>query len=507
MSLRISILKAPDSVVLFESTKTITTEGGTIGRGNDNLWVLEDPERYLSTHHCQFTFENGQFYITDQSTNGTYYNNSSEPMGKGTKLPVNDQDTFIVGDYEFSIQLSDDSPGFDSVDGFAPGPFATGAAEASPGLASSPFASGMVSGSDSLFGDESVEKDPLAALDKAQGGQDSLAPGLDGQPGIDPFGLPTQPDQADPLNQQIAWPNAVPDAELPASDIASTAAIPDDWDDDFLSSPPLTAETPIASKPAAPKASHPVGQSVGNASAQISNNRQQELEQENAALKAELDILRQQLVTHKNRAKADMSVDTTLIESLGFENKNLDEAQIENINQLAGEVLREMVAGLMQVLGSRSSIKNEFRMNVTTIQPVENNPLKFSANVDDAMENMFLKQGDTFKKPVEAVRDGFEGVAEHQVAVIAGIREAFRSVIERFDPVLLDERFAKQHKGSLMLGSHKAKNWESYVEYYSELVDDIDKSFQYLFGDGFVRAYEEQLQKLAISRKSKKFSR
>jgi len=162
-----------------------------------------------------------------------------------------------------------------------------------------------------------------------------------------------------------------------------------------------------------------------------------------------------------------------------------------------------MVTGLMQVLGSRSSIKNEFRMNVTTIQPVENNPLKFSANVDDALENMFIKQGNAYKKPVEAVREGFEGIAEHQVAILAGIRAAFKGVIERFDPVLLENRFAKQNKGGLIPGSQKAKNWDLYNEYYNDLAGDIDKSFQYLFGDDFVNAYEEQLSQLAIARKSK----
>lgn len=142
-------------------------------------------------------------------------------------------------------------------------------------------------------------------------------------------------------------------------------------------------------------------------------------------------------------------------------------------------------------------------MNVTTIQPVENNPLKFSANIDDALENMFLKSGNAFKRPLDAVTEGFDSVAEHQVAILAGIREAFKAVIERFDPILLEERFSKQGRGSLLPGSQKAKNWEAYASYYEDLVGDIDKSFQYLFGDGFVRAYEDQLQKLAISKKSR----
>lgn len=145
-------------------------------------------------------------------------------------------------------------------------------------------------------------------------------------------------------------------------------------------------------------------------------------------------------------------------------------------------------------------------MNVTTIQPVENNPLKFSANIDDALENMFVKKGNAFKKPIDAVDEGFKSVAEHQLAVLAGIREAFTSLIQRFDPAQLEERFSQQNKGSLLPGSQKARKWDSYVSYYQEMAGDIDSSFQYLFGDKFVRAYEDQLQKIAISRKAKKFT-
>ena len=135
---------------------------------------------------------------------------------------------------------------------------------------------------------------------------------------------------------------------------------------------------------------------------------------------------------------------------------------------------------------------------------MENNPLKFSANVDDALENMFVKQGNAYKKPVEAVQEGFESIAEHQVAILAGIKMAFKGVIERFDPVLLEERFAHQNKGSFMPMNQKAKNWEYFTEYYNELAGDLDNSFQYLFGDDFVKAYEDQLQKMTISKKAQK---
>ncbi len=533
MPIEVTITKAPESVSITEPTKTFDEQGGSIGRGKNNAWVLDDPERYLSACHCRVSCENGQFYLTDQSTNGTFFNGSVNPMGKGTKLPLNDGNVFVLGDYEFSVSVNSAMQGAHS------DPFATTSGDdiytaPLPGdnfghNDASPFGGGHVSSSDPLFSTSPEETDPLAALDKVQGGAQGFVGSADpfqASPASDPFAGPSHSDQADPLNQQVSWPNSVPEQ--------GGGGIPDDWDDDLMSAPaqpsapppvaptpppvaptpPPVAPKPVAPKPVAPKpvAPKPVAaqpapsQAVPQPASRQADKQNSEAllaqQQENKRIQAELDILKQKISAQQRRVKKDVSVDTTLIEAMGLNNKNLVDAEIAQINMIVGEVVREMVSGLMQVLGSRSSIKNEFRMNVTTIQPVENNPLKFSANVDDALENMFIKQGNAYKKPVEAVKEGFEGIAEHQVAILAGIRAAFKGVIERFDPILLEQRFAKQKKGGIIPSSQKAKNWELYLEYYNELVGDIDNSFQYLFGDEFVQAYEDQLQKLVIARKT-----
>ena len=569
MSLLVTIIKSPESVTLAETSKTFDAQGGSIGRGQSNSWVLDDPERFLSSCHCQLSNEAGQFFITDMSTNGTFYNGSANPIGKGVKQPLNNGDQFSLGDYEFSVSISGGaslSDPFASDGSSAPSSisddiFSTPDAGFGSNAGDSPFATGHVSSSESLFGSDAEETDPLAALDKAQGGSmgnnmggsTSGATGSDivsgnsgfgGDPfssptpatdpmanfGGDPFSGGTHSDQADPLQQQVTWPDAVPEAPQ------GGGGIPDDWDDDLMSSPAPAAAPPVTPPAApapvpppvapstpltepsftAPPEAAPTSGTGGmqdklqittqfNAQeSEILSLQNQEYKKANAKLQTEIEILRQRINTMQQGTKTDVTVDTTLLDAMGFQSKNLVDAEINQLNQLAGEVLREMVSGLMQVLGSRSSIKNEFRMNVTTIQPVENNPLKFSANVDDALENMFIKQGNAYKKPLEAVREGFEGIAEHQVAILAGIRSAFKGVVERFDPVLLEARFSKQNKGGLIPGSHKAKNWDLYLDYYNELVGDIDNTFQYLFGDDFVQAYEDQLQKLAIARKSNK---
>ena len=530
MPLLVTIIKAPESVSVAEASKTFTEQGGSLGRGKDNAWVLDDPERFLSTCHCQISSENGQFYITDLSTNGTFFNGSVHPMGKGTKLSLNDGNVFVLGDYEFSVSTSMTahdagsdpfSSDFPSA-GQIPGDDIFSSPAPGDGFGSSdsdPFGGGHVSSSDSLFNTGSEETDPLAALDKAQGGSSGIPSDFSSDSsassdpfqstaGSDPFGGSSHSDQANPLNEQVSWPDSQPEQ-------GGSGGIPDDWDDDLMSSspavsqpesksPPVQPSMPLTVPPVvpAPAVSQPVQQ---QATGQFDANASQMMQAqklENEKIQAELELLKKQINAQKGGVQKDVSVDTILIEAMGLQNNHLDDADITKINQLVGEVVREMVSGLMQVLGSRSSIKNEFRMNVTTIQPVENNPLKFSANVSDALENMFIKEGNAYKKPVEAVREGFEGVAEHQVAILAGIRAAFKGVIERFDPILLEQRFSKQKKSGIIPGSQKAKNWECYLEYYNDLASDIDNSFQYLFGDEFVKAYEDQLQKLAMNRKS-----
>ena len=95
-------------------------------------------------------------------------------------------------------------------------------------------------------------------------------------------------------------------------------------------------------------------------------------------------------------------------------------------------------------------------MSVTTIQSVENNPLKFSPTLEDAMVNMFVRSGNAYIDPVTAIKEGIEGIADHQFAVFAGMRSAFNHLLERFNPQILEAKFNKQ-KSNNMLATKKAK--------------------------------------------------
>lgn len=526
MSLLLTIIQSPENTELKENTRTFDGQGGSIGRGADNQWVLQDPERYLSSRHCQITHQGGQYLLVDTSTNGTFLNGSSEPMGKGNSAVLKDGDRFTLGDYEFQVTLwGAPQAGADSPFG---SPAQSNGADddifGSPSAAGSPFGSpmpGHIPSSDPLFSVEPEETDPLAALDKAGASSAPANPFMESdpfantpssQPSSDPFGFGgSYSDGADPMQQNVSWPSSSP--------AGGGGGIPEDWDldEDPLAPQPMNSppapQQPVPPQPVPPQAAPtpppapiapaPVPQAgVSQQEADQLKARIAELDQANKILAAQVEKLQNQPAAPRPASAG--GADHTLIDALGLGERALDDAQIADINQMVGELMREMVAGLMQILSSRSSIKNEFRMSVTTIQPVENNPLKFSVNVDDALENMFIKKGNAYKKPREAIQEGFGEIAQHQVAVLAGIRSAFKGVIERFDPLQMEKRFEKQNKGGLIPGSKNAKNWELFCDYYNEVAGDLDNSFQYLFGDDFVRAYEDQLQRLAIARASQK---
>ena len=535
MSIVISITKLPDGAVDTKSTHTFAQQGGTIGRSPDNDWILEDPEKFISSQHSQITCENGQYYITDLSTNGTFSNGAPEPIGKGNTVKLNDGDKFALGDYEFltsiwqqeekqQIPNSNDGPFAES----APVPssltaspimedipeqdyFASARTNSSSidGFAS-PF-TGHVDGNDSLFSPEPMETDPLAALDSARS-----IPSMPNSSVFDSnvFPATSQADQADPMQQSVSWPEST----------IESGGIPENWD---LTSTPVTATAAPAPLNKANFMTGEIAFDTSNENNLAENSKSQKkkvsLEKANEKILAEIEILKKQaqkqalqqqiekntqepISASKNKKhsspRAVTTNDQSLIDALGLSDNDLSDQKVVEINQVVGELVRETITGMMQVLSSRSTIKNEFRMNVTTIQPVENNPLKFSANINDAMQNMFIKEGNAYKKPVEAIKEGFEGIAEHQVAILAGIRTAFKGVIDRFDPVALEKRFEQFNKPGIIPGMSKAKNWESYRSYYKDLVDDMDNSFQHLFGHEFVQAYEEQLQKLMHARKT-----
>jgi type VI secretion system FHA domain protein len=181
----------------------------------------------------------------------------------------------------------------------------------------------------------------------------------------------------------------------------------------------------------------------------------------------------------------------------------LDAAGIEGLDpsseaaQTLGAMLRAAVGGMMEVLRARERMKDELRVRGTTFKVANNNPLKFSANVDDAFHNLFVKRNPAYLDPAAAFEDAFRDVRDHQTAFLSAMRLAFESMLSQLDPNRLQDDFDRQiKKGSILGVPAKLRYWDLYRDKYSDLAKDAQGAFRNLFGDAFAKAYEEQLERL-----------
>ncbi|MFC4729755.1 type VI secretion system-associated FHA domain protein TagH [Coralloluteibacterium thermophilus] len=159
-----------------------------------------------------------------------------------------------------------------------------------------------------------------------------------------------------------------------------------------------------------------------------------------------------------------------------------------------------VVDGVMEVLRARAEIKNTFRLPVTLIQRSENNPLKFAATPDEAMQKIMAPGGAAFLSGAAAFEDAFDDIRCHQMAMLAGMRAAFESVLFHFNPDRLEQEVDASGKRSMFSGG--GRYWERYRENFAATVKDPDECFRRLFGDEFARAYEAQLGRLKSARRA-----
>jgi type VI secretion system FHA domain protein len=170
--------------------------------------------------------------------------------------------------------------------------------------------------------------------------------------------------------------------------------------------------------------------------------------------------------------------------------------------QIAGQILRELSMGLMEFMQERNEFKRRFRISQDTIQPSENNPLKFSAGVDEGLRKLFEQYGNRYLGPVDAVRESFREVRLHHQAMALAMHAAFVDFVHRLDPTDLRERFDRGLKrGGLLGAANKTKYWDLYTELYQTLAQMKD-DLPHVFVETFARSYEEKAQELA-ARKSR----
>jgi len=196
-------------------------------------------------------------------------------------------------------------------------------------------------------------------------------------------------------------------------------------------------------------------------------------------------------------ARARSATAEVLLTSAGLDPSTVPAADDKALLQKAGQLLREVTVGLNDVLRNRTELKDRFRLSQTTIQPGENNPLKFSASAEEALRNLLRDDSNEYLPAVEAVREAFRDIKMHQAAVLVAMRSAFDDFLDRLDPVELTEKFDRGLKRGALLGAaNKMKYWELYGELYQVMTHKPDGPFPHLFSEEFARAYEAEIERL-----------
>lgn len=182
---------------------------------------------------------------------------------------------------------------------------------------------------------------------------------------------------------------------------------------------------------------------------------------------------------------------------LGTPNLSLPEGITPEMMERVGRLLREATQGTLDLLLARATTKREVRADVTMIVSTDNNPLKFSPDVSAALQHLLVPQGPGFLGPIAAMRDAYDDLRSHQFGFMAGLRAALAGVLKRFDPAVLEQRLSqKSVLDSLLPMNRRAKLWDLYIALYRDIAVEAEDDFHALFGREFLRAYQEQVERL-----------
>jgi type VI secretion system protein len=168
--------------------------------------------------------------------------------------------------------------------------------------------------------------------------------------------------------------------------------------------------------------------------------------------------------------------------------------------QLAGQLLREAVLGVMDLNQGRNEFRNKFRIPAPSAEGPES-PLNLSKGVDEAMVRL-LTNTSTRAGSVEAIRDNFRELKAQNTAALAATRAAFEEFLGGVDPKELEQRFERAGKRGVFGGQSKAKYWDLYSELFAGLAQRPADGFPHVFTETFAKAYEARMRALIPPKRS-----
>jgi type VI secretion system FHA domain protein len=488
MYLTLEVVSPQAASMGTEQRKVVGPQGLTIGRVPGNDWVIADP--YISKHHARISYTNGRYFVEGLGRNPIALGHSHNALSSNQPQPLSNGDRLFIDQYEILVSVvQGDAPGAPAPSSYAPGALLEAAAPRS--YSDDPFA---------LVAPASAAHDAWAAPRGSSGSV--LEAGADTAP-LDPLsalGGNTAPHANEPLLPPVNWQQASPLADqvqLPPVRTSAAAGIPDNWDRTGLTHMEASAQQAPSSGPRRPTPGLQRSASIAQANAGRAMGAVSSAPRASVASRSDAPVANQPGFPAQRWAPSAPSHASSLDLAELLRGAGLAEEQLspEVLHEL-GRALRIIVQGAMDVLQARSEIKSQFRLPLTRVQAAENNPLKFSPNVESALHTLLVQRNPGYLGTAAAFEDAFSDIRAHQIAMLEGLRAGFEAMLASFEPDRLEQEFDRAAKRGL-LGSRggRSKFWDLYVQRFKDLNSDSDDTFRRLFGDVFADAYEEQLER------------
>ena len=503
--------------------------GGSIGRSRTCTLPLPDPNRHISREHAEVRCRNGEFSLKVVSKlNGAQVNDTLVEPGKA--MPLADGDRILIGDYLLQASISKVAAAAPASDDpfniFAsPAPAAGSqwgtlntfnppvpAALPSEGPVEDSMPTGKLA---DMLGPSAGVPGPMPPTSAPDPWSDAdinrMFEGLGGTP-MPPPAAPS-PDmdhvsarlyRVDDLQQPLGGANPVaafsPAQGHPEDDIFSVLG-------ELTGSPsapaPMPAPAPRTVAPEPPQVASPTlapaAAAVAAVAAPVANPSA-------AGAGHAPGVTKERRASPRAPAAAASSADSAallaiLAQSMGLQPGDLDASKPEATMRVVGELLRLSLDGLYRMLEMRSQLKSELRIeDRTMIASRENNPLKHSDSVNDALTYLVdVRQhgNKLFMPPAKAVEDAVWDVCAHEMALMAGTRAALLASLKLFSPDAVEGRIKKSGALDAVLPAlHKSKLWERFLEMYTSLEREAEDHFDRLLNQEFAKAYSEQNKKL-----------
>jgi len=124
------------------------------------------------------------------------------------------------------------------------------------------------------------------------------------------------------------------------------------------------------------------------------------------------------------------------------------------------------------------------------IEAVDNKPVKFAPNADEALSIMFGPPTQSYLDARRALQEAFADVKDHQLRTYAAMQQALAMIVTDLDPRAIDDATEPERGLSAVMGSRKARLWDAYVARWQAKTRGRDEGLADVFMEYFAQCYD-----------------